>query len=126
MAADPDLDQVRIPKGSLFVELFCPRSPLNQDAPTDLYNYDATNGWSLALDKCASDGSPVWRIVVSQSRFKDAARRRQQQQRREPATCQANPDSSAIEPEQCVGDPYAEFSMLSYQAAVSPAGARRT
>ncbi len=43
--ANPDMDQVRVPQGSLFIELYCTRSPTNQSAPTDLYTYNATTGW---------------------------------------------------------------------------------
>ena len=101
---DPDMDQVRVPLGSLFVELFCPRSPTSQVAPNDLYYQDPANGgWALDMARTASDGSPVWRIVVSQSRFaddptgkaswNDVSRR-----------LSLYPDSSAIEPEQYPND----------------------
>ncbi len=63
----------------------------------------------------------MWRIVVSQSRFKDV-----------PSGVDSKndvswrlstyPDSSAIEPEQYVSDPYAEFSMLAYQTPVQSSG----
>ena len=104
--ADPDMDQVRVPQGSLFVELYCTRSPTNQSAPTDLYTYNTvTGGWSLDVGRTAPDGSPVWRIVVSKSRIADP--------NSDVSTLlTANPDSSAIEPEQYQGDTASEFSLL--------------
>ena len=85
-------------------------------------------GWSLNLGQLAPSSTaggaltgPVWRIVVSQSRFKDV-----------PSGVDSKndvswrlstyPDSSAIEPEQYVSDPYAEFSMLAYQTPVQSSG----
>ena len=137
ISLDQDVDQVRVPKGSLLLKLLCPRSPLNQAAPSDLYTYNAAAdpqtgkpyGWSLNLGQLAPsstaggalNGAPVWRIVVSQSRFKDV-----------PSGVDSKndvswrlstyPDSSAIEPEQYVSDPYAEFSMLAYQTPVQSSG----
>jgi len=62
---DPDLDQVRVPQGSTFVKLMCPRT--DKDAahlPSDLYT-----GGKLDLGKMAPAGAngaanPVWRIAV--------------------------------------------------------------
>ena len=58
-AANPDMDQVRVPQGSLFVELYCPRSPTQPDAPTDLYTYDGTReDGRLDVARAAPDGTP--------------------------------------------------------------------
>ena len=104
--ANPDMDQVRVPQGSLFIELYCPRSATNQTAPTDLYTYGAAaGGWCLDVGRTAPDNTPVWRIVVSMSRLSypnsDVSTR-----------LTATPDSSAIEPEQYPGDTTAEFTLL--------------
>jgi hypothetical protein len=58
---DDDFDQVRTPQGSLFLELYCPRSPkLNQPPLSgDLY---VSNQLDLAK---MADGSPVWRVAIS-------------------------------------------------------------
>jgi hypothetical protein len=57
---DDDPDQIRIPQGSLFVELFCPRSTNGaEQLPAELYN-----GGNLILSATAPGGAPVWRMVV--------------------------------------------------------------
>lgn len=76
MAADQELDQVKFPQASLFLELYCPRprslgnaSVQAGDYPTDMYGA----GPSLDLERmapAAPDGTrsrPVWRIVISES-----------------------------------------------------------
>lgn len=78
---DPTTDQVRIPQGSLFLELYCPRSPIEATTsndhrskaafPRELYRFpDESNpgdASSLALDLSivAPGGVPVWRIALS-------------------------------------------------------------
>jgi hypothetical protein len=65
---DPNFDQVRVPQGSLFVELYCCRNPSNPIYPTDLYTKDKNTGqWCLELSKQAPDGNPVWRMVITDS-----------------------------------------------------------
>ncbi len=69
---DTNFDQIQIPQGSLFVELYCCRNPSNPIAPGDLYFYDSnTKAWYLDLGKQAPDasgnagkGMPVWRMTV--------------------------------------------------------------
>jgi hypothetical protein len=85
----PSLDQPRIPQGSAFIEVFCPRSPRLAAAPADLYMKASDplgggNSWYLDLGQLAgappgqpnsaqasADGCkyPVWRIVISESRI---------------------------------------------------------
>lgn len=82
MFADWDLntDQVRIPQGSLFLELYCPRPTVEatgfdqsskQGFPRELYKYldenDQSSQATLALDLAtlAPGGVPVWRIAIS-------------------------------------------------------------
>ncbi len=77
---DDDVDQFRIPQGSLFLELFAPRNPASyvvpptvQDTranpwglPSDLYSQ--TGGvYALDLNKSAPDGNPVWRVGISKA-----------------------------------------------------------
>ncbi|EAQ79999.1 hypothetical protein [Blastopirellula marina] len=77
---DMTLDQHRMPQGSLFLELFCPRNANvnNKSFPLELYsvNDNGTTGdltddyYQLDLNRTSpADGSglnhPVWRIVVA-------------------------------------------------------------
>ncbi|HBJ38730.1 MAG TPA: hypothetical protein DDZ51_29060, partial [Planctomycetaceae bacterium] len=80
--ADWDLnsDQVRIPQGSLFLELYCPRTTVEatgfdqsskQGFPRELYKFldetDQSSPSTLALDlsTLAPGGVPVWRTAIS-------------------------------------------------------------
>ena len=69
---DPDLDQFRIPQGSLFIELYNSRGPSTDaqqhDGPRELYNEDH----SLDLGRLAPLGNdslqhPVWRIAITRT-----------------------------------------------------------
>ncbi len=64
---DPDLDQFRIPQGSLFIELFCPRSPNGtQTYPRDLYN--ASGQLNLGATRHPDPRLyPVWQIAILSS-----------------------------------------------------------
>jgi hypothetical protein len=74
---DDDLDQFRIPQGSLFFELYCTRthnSYSSTPAGDAIYNphmpfelYDRSTG-RLALDRTAPDGSPVWQVAIARLR----------------------------------------------------------
>ena len=71
--ADDTTDQVRIPQGSLFVELYCPHPTFqnNNDSKTKpsfpAEFYTATNGtYKLQLGKIAPGGAPVWRVAISE------------------------------------------------------------
>lgn len=67
---DDDVDQFRIPQGSLFVELYCPRparwsnagqQPNQKPAlPPELY--DASG--RLMLSRSPTAGSPIWRLAL--------------------------------------------------------------
>lgn len=65
MMEDPDLDQYRIPQGSLFIELYNPRNLAtnNNYVPRELYN----SSGNLELDKKTTGGDPVWRILITNS-----------------------------------------------------------
>ena len=121
------LDQVKVPQGSLFIELYCPRSAWNQAAPLDLYSYSATSGYSLDLNRLspATAGGvqyPVWRIVVGQSRLASTYQTTAGTVNDVSSRLLLNPDSAAIEPEQYHAspaggtppppDPTPEFSLL--------------
>ncbi len=82
---DNDTDQVRIPQGSLFLELYCPRSAVDSTSandqstkpgvPRELYDIAANGSAQLDLGQIApspggtSPGVPVWRIALSQPHF---------------------------------------------------------
>ena len=70
---DDDVDQFRVPQGSLFFELFCPRTHpfYNTSAGEAIYNphqpfemYDRTSG-KLELGLQAPGGSPVWQVAIA-------------------------------------------------------------
>ena len=66
---DHDFDQTRVPQGSAFFELYCPRDFHGSAPPPDLYD-TATN--KLDLGRLApADGNgrqyPVWRLVIGAS-----------------------------------------------------------
>jgi hypothetical protein len=65
-----DFDQVRIPEGSLFLELHGLRSPSSPNLPRELYSYDGGSGeWRLDLGRIPSGSvAPVWRLALSTSR----------------------------------------------------------
>ncbi len=81
---DPTLDQMRIPQGSLFVELYCPRpNSANSSNPAfggsqavfpgELYTYQ-NNQWYLDLGAMAPANShgyanPVWRLAITASAY---------------------------------------------------------
>ncbi len=77
--ADVDYDQVRIPQGSLFLELYCPhnanRTVAGGYSPA-LYAYITTNP-QLELGRMAPFGGglqyPVWRIAITRSSASNAA-----------------------------------------------------
>jgi hypothetical protein len=68
---DSDLDQFRIPQGSLFVEMYCTGNPTNAVMPGDLYTY-SNHQWWLDLGRHPTDpqtgemdGNPVWRLAIT-------------------------------------------------------------
>ena len=70
---DKDLDQFRIPQGSLFLEFYCTRNRQmnNPNFPTDLYSLDTGDGkWKLDLGRLSPANAgglryPVWRAVIT-------------------------------------------------------------
>lgn len=67
---DRDFDQVRIPEGSLFIELYGTRSLTAPTLPRELYSFDAANSeWFLDLGRVPQGGTaPVWRLSISSNR----------------------------------------------------------
>jgi len=76
--ADDTTDQVRIPQGSLFLELYCPHPAINNDDatkpgfPMELYQQSPTgpqlnlSATAPKLNATAPYGAPVWRIAISE------------------------------------------------------------
>lgn len=78
VTGDQDLDQVKFPQASLFLELYCPRprslggaTVASGDYPTDMYTSVPALGVDLSrMAPAAPDGTrqrPVWRIAISES-----------------------------------------------------------
>ena len=113
---DKDLDQTRVPQGSTFIELYCPRNPNSPIAPGDLYTFDPnTKMWYLDVSRLAPAGTgnlryPVWRMAVS----KPGRRAGVVDPRNNLAARLDNrPDSSSLEPEQFDGEATQQkFSLL--------------
>jgi hypothetical protein len=62
---DGDFDQVRIPEGSLFLELYATRNPNLPNLPRELYSF-SSGKWSLDLGRIPAGGTePVWRLSLS-------------------------------------------------------------
>lgn len=103
--ADPTLDQTRIPQGSAFFEVYCPRNPRNAAAPMDLFTPvpdldPSARIWCLNLSQLAKEptvvGSvsfyyPVWRLVIGRSGANNNVA----------ARLANKPNSTSLEPEQC-------------------------
>lgn len=88
-ASDLTTDQVRIPQGSLFLELFCPQPPIDRSLVTDettksgrameFYTQAPTGDFQLNLaatapprNNSAPYGAPVWRIAISERHDENA------------------------------------------------------
>ena len=62
---DDDLDQFRIPQGSLFLELYCTRSPTANSPQLPRELYDMSTG-ELDLGRLSPSGTdPVWRVAIT-------------------------------------------------------------
>ena len=84
--SDEDVDQYRIPEGSLFLELYCPRSfretnmsgGTHAKAPRGLYAVNANGDSTLLIGKMAPRGAlgqhPVWRAAISEAHHTGASR----------------------------------------------------
>ena len=114
---DPDSDQVRIPQGSMVLELYCPRPTVNTaptsatvlgdqttlpGAPQELYTTDANANSSLNLSLTAPPvgggvGAPVWRIAITE-RHDNAAVVPVAKQNENPATLRVTkPDTASFQ-----------------------------
>ncbi len=66
--SDQDFDQIRVPQGSLFVELHAVRNKHADWLPAELYTGSSGN-WQLDLGKVPSGGTdPVWRLSITELR----------------------------------------------------------
>ncbi len=73
---DDDLDQYRVPEGSLFVELLSMGNPSNIVHPRELYGVSNNNEWYLDVGRRSADGvNPVWRLAVSEPHRDDESPR---------------------------------------------------
>ena len=74
MVEDNDLDQYRLPQGSLFLEFYCPRATfaVNSKAPRELYELHAGE-WKLDLGRMVGT-DPVWRVAITESHFAGSGR----------------------------------------------------
>jgi len=102
MMKDKDYDQVRVPQGSLFLELYCTGNGNNSVAAArsgDLYTNTA-GVWKLDLAKLALAGGgyqyPVWRVVITSSTTASPANNLMQ--RLHPSAAGSRPDTSNFDP----------------------------
>ncbi|MCL2622547.1 MAG: hypothetical protein FWD31_02675 [Planctomycetaceae bacterium] len=63
--ADTDYDQIRMPQGSAFMELYCAADPNRPYFPQELYT-----GNLLDVGRVNDANSPVWRVVVGGSNYR--------------------------------------------------------
>jgi hypothetical protein len=116
---DIDYDQTRIPQGSAFFELYCPRDLHGSIPPSDLYTYDSnTSTWFLNLGKMAPAGSgvpayPVWRMLISESKNKNKNNNvLDRLNGLNDFAGAGKPDSLSFEPELYRGQPGSNFSLI--------------
>ena len=65
---DTDFDQIRVPQGSLFIELHAVRDRNADRLPRELYN-GSSGSWSLDLARVPAGGTdPVWRLSFADLR----------------------------------------------------------
>ncbi|MFO7905732.1 MAG: hypothetical protein R6U98_23950, partial [Pirellulaceae bacterium] len=111
---DDDLDQYRIPQGSLFLELYCTRNlptnprypdPTNTSFPRELYD---KNGM-LDLGRLAPGGAPVWRVMISEP-LNEADSPLSPLERSQRWTGEGKPDSTSFNPH-WTGNPNTAYNM---------------
>lgn len=103
MMPDTDYDQMRVPQGSLFLELYCPR-PANLSQR--VYSGDLYTNGQLDLGRMAPAGAggqyPVWRVAISRSRVSGGANLPNDIN----ARVLAHPDITNFDPVSQGSDPY--------------------
>jgi hypothetical protein len=67
-ASDPSWDQVRRPRGSLFLELHAVRSPTVPLPPRELYESDGTLDLGRKPPGTAANAAPIWRLSLTTAR----------------------------------------------------------
>ena len=65
---DHDFDQIRMPQGSAFMELYCAANPNRPNYPQELYNGNLLDISKMSLNN--GGNFPVWRMLVSGSNYK--------------------------------------------------------
>ncbi|MDB4653950.1 hypothetical protein OAE54_00295 [bacterium] len=110
--ADDTTDQVRIPQGSLFMELYCPHPTFqnNNDSKTKpsfpAEFYTAVNGsYKLQLGKTAPSGpngtkAPVWRVAISERHDERLANQNISEDSSRLKLRDSLPDTAGFEPSQ--------------------------
>ncbi|MDR1385499.1 MAG: hypothetical protein LBJ67_16870, partial [Planctomycetaceae bacterium] len=61
---DSCYDQIRMPEGSAFLELYCAADPNRPNYPQEIYN-----GKNLEVSKVNSYNNPIWRVVAGESNY---------------------------------------------------------
>ncbi len=97
---DKDLDQYRIPQGSLFLELYCTRNhqlTTNGIVPNELYTQHPNTGQVVLDLGRVVGGSPVWRIAIADTNLIDESQARSScpRWRRMSTTTSLNPTTAA-------------------------------
>ena len=98
MGFDEDLDQFRVPQGSLFIELHSPKNTVarNPRLPRELYNAAGQLELArMAPGTMTSPPRPVWRLALSKITEGDATNGP-----RQPFNMGAFPESASFEPQE--------------------------
>ncbi|MFW6170542.1 MAG: hypothetical protein ACODAD_08630, partial [Planctomycetota bacterium] len=116
---DDDLDQYRIPQGSLFVELYCTRNlptnprypdPTNTSFPRELYDENGMLDLGrLAPPDPSGFRAPVWRVMISEP-LNEADSPLSPLERSRRWTGEGKPDSTSFNP-QPTGNPNTAYNM---------------
>lgn len=102
---DEDSDQVRMPQGSLFLELYCPHATVTTadqttkpSTPQGLYSNNGSLHLARTAPVGAPRGAPVWRIAISSRHDPAIQGSNPAVQREEPQNFRdSHPDSASFE-----------------------------
>jgi len=115
---DDDFDQTRVPQGSAFFELYCPRDLHGSTPPPDLYD-KTTNQLDLGrLAPADVNGVryPVWRLVIGASNMANS-------QNNVVTDLTTNPDTFTPQTQQYVDAPhYLQYSQTADETSLLPKG----
>jgi|GEM_PF-6489521 len=109
---DEDFDQIRIPQGSAFFELYCHSNPNRPQYAPELYTNDQLD---LARTTTNSSGIrvPVWRLVIGESTIKSTENSIVKQLTDHPCTFSFQPEQY---PGEYLGDTIKRGSLLGFAA----------